>query len=48
MKIFIEGVDLAGMEICRIQKIVTIGHAERRAFVNRAVDSPGSCRYLRR
>jgi len=27
MKIFIEGVDLACMEICRIQEIVTVGHA---------------------
>ena len=27
MKIFIEGLDLACVEICRIQEIVTIGHA---------------------
>ena len=39
MKVFIEGVDLARMKICRIQKIVTVRDAERCAFVNRAVNA---------
>jgi hypothetical protein len=37
MKIFIEGVDLAVMEICRIQEIVAAGYAKRCAFVNGVV-----------
>ena len=37
MKILIEGMNLARMEICRIQEIVTVGDAERCAFVNGAV-----------
>ena len=39
MKILIEGLDLARMKICRIQKIVTVRDAERCAFVNRAVNT---------
>jgi hypothetical protein len=39
MKVFIEGVDLACMEICRIQEIVTIGDAERYAFIDGPVNA---------
>ena len=39
MKVFIEGMNLAGVEVCRVQKIVTVGDAERRAFVNGAVNA---------
>src|SRR5438132_6996738 len=38
MKIFIEGVDVARMKICRIQEIVTVGFAECCAFVNGAIN----------
>ena len=39
MKVFIEGMNLACMEICRIQEIVTVGDAERCAFVDGAVNT---------
>src|SRR5262245_4978502 len=39
MKAFIESVNLASMEICRIQEIVTVGDAEGCAFVNGAVNT---------
>ena len=39
MKVFIEGVDLARMKICRIQEIVTVRDAQRCAFVNSAVNA---------
>jgi len=39
MKILIEGVNVARMKICRIQEIVTVGDAQRCAFVNGAVHS---------
>src|SRR6266566_6330382 len=39
MKIFIEGVDVTRMEICRIQEIVTVSDPERRAFVDGAVNT---------
>src|SRR5262245_57143157 len=38
LKILIKGVDLASMEICRKQEIVTVGDAEGCAFVNGAVN----------
>src|SRR4029079_10020430 len=37
IKVFIEGMDFACMEICRIQEIVTVGDADRCAFINGAV-----------
>src|SRR5438093_7940456 len=40
MKIFIEGVDAARMKIRRIQEIVTVGDAERCAFVNGVANAP--------
>ena len=39
MKILIVGFDLARVKICHIQKIVTVGDAERCAFVNGAVNA---------
>jgi len=39
MKVFIECVDLACMEICRIQKVVTVRRRPRCAFVNSAVNA---------
>src|SRR6266480_6721738 len=39
MKILIEGVDVARMEICRIQEVVIVGDAERCAFVNGTVNA---------
>src|SRR5436309_12752481 len=38
MKTFIEGVDVARIKICRIQKIMTIGFAECCIFVNGVVN----------
>src|SRR4029077_2762098 len=39
MKVFIEGVNLARMKICRIQEIVTVGDTEGSAFVDGAVNT---------
>src|SRR4030095_6703021 len=39
IKIFIERMNLACMEICRIQEIMTIGFAERCTFVNSGVNA---------
>src|SRR5262245_66569683 len=39
LKILVEGVDLASMEICRIQEIVTVGDAEGCALVDGAVNT---------
>ena len=39
MKVFIEGMDLPCMEICRIQEIVTVGNAEGCALVDGAVNA---------
>src|SRR6266487_353191 len=39
IKVFIEGMNLARMKICRIQEIVTVGFAERCAFVNGTVNA---------
>ena len=39
VKILIESVNLARMKICCIQEIVTVGDAERSAFVNGAVNA---------
>ena len=39
MKIFIERVDVACMEIRRVQEIVTVSDAERCAFINGAVNT---------
>src|SRR5258705_12629199 len=33
-KILVVGLNAPGMEICHIQKIMTIGDAQRRAFIN--------------
>ena len=47
VKILIVSFDFAGVKVCHIQKIVTVGDAERCTFVNGAV-TRGSCRYRRR
>ena len=39
MKTLIVGFNLARMEVCHIQEIVTIGDAQRCAFVNGAVNA---------
>src|SRR5438477_5048065 len=39
MKILVIGLNAPGMEICHIQKIMTIGDAQRRAFINGALAS---------
>src|SRR2546427_6771605 len=39
LKVFVVGLDLTGMKIRHVEKVVTIGHAQGSAFVNCASSS---------